>query len=123
MKRYNRAVFYPYNSKDILKAFTDSLNSKDFKYTKHSIDNLKHRVIDISRLLNYIKNIKLSYDDIFEYYIDDIDNILKACYRVNYTKDIDIILVLSDNKSIITIYINSKEDNHITLNKRLYAQV
>jgi len=47
--------------------------------------------------------------------------ILKACYRVEY-KEYDFILVLSADKTIVTIYVNSKNDSHDTLNKNLYSR-
>ena len=37
------------------------------------------------------------------------------------TKIYDIILVVSDRKTIVTIYVNAKDDNHLTLKKELYV--
>ena len=120
MNRYYKKVYMPDTIKRQLKTFNDSLNAFKFKYTPHSIDNIKNRCYDIKSMLYFISNLILSDEDIFEVY--EFDNtIVRACYRIEY-KDCDIILVLNEDKTIITIYANSKEDNHITLNKNLYAR-
>jgi len=122
MKRYHKKVFFPDNSSDKLKIFTDLLNAKVFKYTLHSIDNIKYRFIDLKEVLIFIKSLSLDYKSIFEYYTNDNDKIIKSCYRIKYNNGIDIILILNDDKSIITIYLNTAEDKHFTLNKELYVQ-
>ncbi len=45
-----------------------------------------------------------------------------VCYRAHYKGSVDIILVLSQSKSIITIYINEVGDNHYTLKNELYQK-
>lgn len=118
MLRYHKKVYFP----DIkeLSALNEHLNSLNWKYSVHALDNLKHRVINTFALLSYIKELKLNKDDIFEYYKEG-NNIIKVCYRIDY-KDFDFILVLGNNKEIITIYINSKDDEHESLHKNLYEQ-
>ena len=37
-------------------------------------------------------------------------------------KIFDVIIVLIDNKNIVTIYLNGKNDNHETLNASLYCK-
>ncbi len=122
MNRYHKKVYFSKDSQARLRDFTNLLNGKKWRYTRHSIDNIKHRAIDIEDMLLYIKNISiLDYTCIFEYYEFDT-KIVKVCYRLPYTKDLDIILVLSNDKEIITIYLNSKDDLHFTLKKELYTQ-
>ena len=60
---------------------------------------------------------------LFEYYAEDKSReIIKACYRVSWLKDIDIILCLEKDKKIISIWLNSNEDKHETLNENLYCK-
>ena len=122
MKRYHEKVYFPIGSKEKLKAFTGSLNNKKWKYTKHSLDNLKYRYINIEVILAFIFNLKLDSDNIFEFYTNNTGDILKACYRLQYDENMDIILVISDIKNIVTIYSNIRGDNHITLDKNLYVK-
>ena len=122
MKRYHKKVYIPNSDIKKLQDFTCKLNGIAWKYSRHSIDNLKWRTYDIKDILNYIKALQLDYEAIFEYYKDNRGDIIKAVYRVDYRGLYDLILVISDIKSLITIYINAKNDNHNTLNKNLYVR-
>ena len=121
-KRYHKKVFFLNDSKIKLKQFTEKLNHMNWIYSNHCIDNLKYRAIDKRDILLFIKDIQLNADDIFEYYTTDKGSILKVCYRIKYTKNIDIILVVAENKKIVTIYMNTADDEHITLNENLYVK-
>jgi len=75
----------------------------------------------MEQLLYWIKNeVWLDYSQIFEYYAEDT-KIFKICYRVKYNEAVDIILVLTENKKIVTIYYNSSNDKHETLKKEIYC--
>ena len=120
MQRYHKDVYFPIDSKDILKEFTYNLNMLKFNPSKHCLNNLLYRIINLTELLEYINSLVLNANDIFEYYIDG-KYIEKACFRIPYVGN-DIILVLSETKSIITIYLNESTDNHITLNEGIYSK-
>ena len=122
MKRYHKKVYIPDRDIRRLQGFTCKLNAMFWQYTKHSIDNIKHRAYNIKDILFYIKALQLDYNDIFEYYASDNDDIIKAVYRVNYKDLYDLCLVISDKKTLVTIYINAKNDNHDTLNKNIYSK-
>ncbi len=124
MKRYHIKVFTKAQHQDKLISFTYKLNNMQWKYTSHCLDNLKLRALDLKQLLYWIKTeLRLDYNDIFEFYTDDFDNIIKVCYRIPYNKTIDVILVIGHNKQIITLYYNSKNDKHYTLRKEIYVNV
>ena len=121
MLRYHKKVYFPICNIPKLKDFTISLNNLSWEYTKHTLDNIKDRFLDIKGILLYIKDITLSTENIFEYYME-AQKIVKVCYRIKYNNGMDIILVLSEYKNIVTIYINSTEDKHITLKTELYQK-
>lgn len=121
MNRYHIKVFTKTEHLKAIKQLTNDLNSKKWQYTEHCIDNIKYRAIDLNQLLLYIRDLKLDYNQVFEYYIED-NNIIKICYRIPYNKMLDIILVLGINKQIITIYLNSTDDLHYTLKENLYCR-
>jgi len=91
----------------------------DWKYSCHSLENVRYRISNLEKLLIFIRELYLKTDNIFEYYLLN-GNIEKVCYRINYDDVFDIILVISDKKKIITIYLNNKDDKHFTLKKELY---
>lgn len=121
MKRYHKKIYIPENSDQKIKDYTDMLNSLSWRYTRHTLDNLKYRSLDLADVLNFVKGIRLEAGQMFEFYTDYKGNIFKACYRLPYMKDIDIILVISYNKNIVTIYFNSTADKHETLQRELYT--
>jgi hypothetical protein len=119
MKRYHKKIFFPQGTKDCLLAFCDKLNVKAWTFSRHCIDGLQYRAVDVSAVLQYIKKVQLKAEDIFEYYIFN-ETVIKTCYRITYSNNIDIVLVISNDKNIITIYTQDKNDEHYTLNTALY---
>lgn len=122
MNRYHIKVGFEPDQTSQLKELTEQLNHKNWTYSGHCIDNLKFRAIDLEHILRFIKTTVLEYSQIFEYYTENKD-IIKVCYRINYNKLQDIILVVTPDKKIITIYLNSTSDNHITLKTELYNTI
>ena len=122
LRRYHKKVYIPDSDIKKLEDFTNKINDMNWRYSSHALDNIKYRTIDNKALLLHIKALPLDYKEIFEYYASDTGDIIKVCYRVTYTKNIDIILVVGYDKQIITIYINAGDDNHITLKKDLYVR-
>jgi hypothetical protein len=121
MRRYHCKVYFPDDNLKRLQEFTERNNLQEWSYTAHCLDNVKYRAIDTRALLEFIKGQELSAQDIFEYYIDG-KRIVKACYRLQWQKELDLILVINANKEIITIYLNLAIDKHVTLNANLYAR-
>jgi len=123
MLRYHKKVYIDPLDVERLKLFTKRLNSLDWSYTGHCLDNIKSRTIDLEGLLLFIKGIILDYKDIFEFYKEEkSQDIIKVCYRIEWLDDLDIILVLGKDKQIITIYLNSRTDEHFTLKEELYTK-
>ena len=120
MNRYH--IKLGFNHIEQLKDLTEQLNLKNWLYSEHCLDNLKYRFLDLKGILLFIKGIELRAENIFEYY-EDNGKIIKLCYRISYDNLQDIILVVTPEKKIVTIYINSVGDNHITLKKELYKNI
>lgn len=119
MKRYHKKIHFPH--KDEVKELTEKLNSRPWSYTSHCLENIRYRVADVTQVLLFIKKQVLRPEAVFEYY-RDAQGIIKACYRINYSEALDIILVLNNDKKIITIYLNQAEDDHYTLKHELYER-
>ena len=122
MLRYHKAVYTEPEHWQRLADFTEKLNGLNWQYSRHCLENIKSRAIDIEGLLLYIKGIRLEAGAIFEYYLTDNGEVDRACYRIVYNNGLDIILVIAENKEIITIYLNLVGDNHETLKRELYIQ-
>jgi hypothetical protein len=122
MLRYHKAVYTEPKHWRKLEVLTGFLNTLEWQYTSHCIDHIKSRAVDLEGLLKYIRGVKLEIGQIFEYYLNDNGEPIKICYRISYIFGVDIILILGNNKQIITIYLNSAGDNHETLKKELYTR-
>ncbi len=116
LKRFHKDIYFPDKTK--VYKLSHMLNKKSWSFSSHCLENLKYRAFDNAKILQYIRDSKLRPEWIFEYYILG-GEIQKICYRIPYSHS-DIILVVSRDKHIITVYLNSKNDNHETLNKNLY---
>lgn len=122
MRRYHKAVYTEPGHWEKIKTLTGELNSLNWQYSGHCLEHLKSRVIDIRGLLLYIRDLKLEAGAVFEYYLDEAGEPEKLCFRIPYLSGLDIILIVSREKRIITIYLNSRVDNHETLKRKLYIQ-
>lgn len=121
MLRYHKDVYFTKELKSKIIDFTENLNLLNWGYSKHCLENIKYRLADLKNALIFIKGITLYPENVFEVYQDFSNGkIIKACYRINFNSLQDLILVMAEDKTIITIYINSREDKHITLKKELY---
>jgi len=121
MNRYHIKVYSTPEHKNAIVVLTNKLNTMDWAYSRHCTDNIKHRAIDMASVLMFIKRLKLNDADVFEYYFDN-DIPVKMCYRVQYNAGIDLILVVSNTKCLVTIYMNTHDDKHYTLNRSQYAR-
>jgi len=119
LKRYHKKIYFP--ATDKLEKLNVELNSKTWQYSQHCLEHIQYRELNLKNVLSYISGLELQSQDIFEYYTLN-DEVVKACYRISYNKNIDIILVVSKDKNIITIYYNSKNDKHYNLRKNIYCK-
>jgi hypothetical protein len=121
MLRYHKAVYTEPGHWQRLGEFTEALNCLNWSYSRHCLDSIKDRAVDLEGLLRFIRGVRLEAGAIFEYYLDEkTGEPIKVCYRIAEPAGLDIILVLGEDKEIITIYLNSRGDLHYTLRKELY---
>lgn len=119
MQRYHKQVYFPIAHNQAITALVAGLNAKDWSYSQHCLDNLDNRDIGYKKaILEFIKDLEIKEESIFEYYYNN--GIEKIVCRIPFDNMVDIILVISNSKNIITIYTNDNFDKHYTLNKGLY---
>ena len=120
MNRYHRSIYFPKCSDIFLRNFVDVVNIMPWRISAHALDNLFTRGIQPKDLKITLES-QLSADEVFEYYGEN-DNITKAVFRKSWNDYFDIILVVSDTKTLITAYLNAVNDNHVTLNPLQYSR-
>lgn len=118
--KYHKEIYFPIEHERDLKSFSASLNNQErFIFTFHAKEQLKNRITDLKYFHDFILGLNLNYNDIFEYKTEN-GKIKNAVYRIKYNDKKHIVLSVSKEKAIITLYFNNSADKHYTLNKSEY---
>ena len=119
MIRYNRALA-EFDLAGVAD-FTRALNGKRFKFDEHFFMRLGQRFTlpEQAKVGLFLQSLRLDAKDCFEYYRAE-GGIARAGYRMPFTDDKDLIIIVTKNKYILTVYTNYIWDNHATLNKAIY---
>lgn len=123
IKRYHKEVGFDKEHTQQLIDLVISFNeTKKYGRTKHAFHRLNER-FDYINILNYLANkVEFNFSQIFEYYTDG-EAVCKVCFRITYKTSEDLIIVLTNKKDIVTLYVNAVGDNHKTLKTELYEKV
>ena len=127
--RYHKEVGFDQDHQQQLIDLIHKFNEvKRYGRTKHAFHRLNER-FDSRRILHYLTNkVEFHYGQVFEYYVKQESNLIsKICFKIEYRtspyETQDLILVLTRQKDIVTLYINASGDNHSTLKRELYTEV
>lgn len=124
MLRYHKQVYFPVDKQKDLELFAQALNTLSWHITAHVKAELIRKGLLQQDFLQFIRDYQAKIDDCFEFYYDETKKeIIECVYRVSYDKRQDVILCVSKDKSLITVYLNDKEDNHCTLKKYIYQTI
>ena len=121
-KRYHKDIFIP---SEFIKQSLELAKNKHM-FSKHVMQHLfkdnrvKKYNATFNRTLQVLRNFEKNPVEPFEVYACN-KHVTKAVFKTFYSKNKDIIFVLT-NEKVVTYYINNKNDNHKTLNKDLYEK-
>jgi len=123
MERYHKDLGFPKVHLKRLEELNAKYNSsKRFGRTSHAVQRLNER-FDYLNILKFLaEEIRFKVEDIFEIYVEN-EVVQKVCYKIDYSSWQDLIIILTKDKAIVTLYANAKNDNHKTLKKELYQTV
>ena len=116
VKRYHRSVFFPVGIENSLFEFTKNLNYMEWSYTDHALDRLSEETRQ-KKIKEFLKSVWLDPEWIFEIYLNKTE-IRKVCFRCSFSDEEDLILVVTDEKSLVTLYFNDVGDLHNTMDLR-----
>ncbi len=121
MKRYHTQVFTPEWAQKSLYDFCKELNyAGEWKFSDHSQDKLYDEFQPVQeRIKNYLDSVWFDRFNIFEFYVKGRE-IEKAGFRIRFTKDKDLILIVARGKLLVTLYLNNSGDQHRSLNGNRY---
>lgn len=126
--RYHRDVYFPDWSVEAIQEFLKTLRKNGgLSVSIHSVEKIVNYCFQYGRqmlkyLLKSVRKSTFDVNSIFEFYAID-RRITKACLRFSFTEfPVDLVLVISADGNIITIFTTHKGDNHDTMNTELYER-
>ena len=98
----------------------EAMQARKIRFTCHALHELSAEA-EAVKIGQFLLNYKLNFSDVFELAINTAGRLEKLGFRVKFAEN-DIIFILSSEKSIVTLWTNSKFDCHKTLNLSLYCK-
>lgn len=127
-KRYHVDVHFPAWSKKSIELFIENLVKKgSLVFSVHAVEKIIGYSFEYGRqllkyLLKSVKKVSIESSNVFEFYAVE-ENINKACLRFSFDEfPVDLVLVISSDGTVITVFTTNKGDNHGSLNIKLYER-
>lgn len=120
MNKYHKDIGFRPCDIGAVKWLLCDLEYKKMRFSFHALQELAKEK-DAVKIGQVLKDYRLNFNDVFEI-AEHNGKIEKLGFRVNFGEK-DIIFILSSEKTIVTLWINDKFDNHKTLNKSFYCKV
>jgi hypothetical protein len=120
MKKYHKILGFPQNIREKAEKLIFALNNEKIRFSVHSLQELQSegQAVNIGQaILKY----NLAFNDVFEIVEGFKGQIEKIGFRIHFDGQNDIVFMLSNDKTLITAWVNKKTDNHKTLDVKQYA--
>ena len=101
-------------------ALIEALQARKIRFTSHALQELSAES-EAVKIGQFLLNYRLNFSDVFELALNEAGRLEKLGFRVKFAEN-DIIFILSSEKSLVTLWTNSKFDCHKTLNLSLYCK-
>lgn len=128
LKRYHRQLFFPKWYEDSLEEYFNGVRAVgQITFSLHAVEKaqeygFEHGRKFIKTMSKAIREDVLREPSVFEFYATG-QEIRKACFRVSVPEfPVDLVLVISADGVVVTVFVTNKGDNHDTLNAGLYER-
>lgn len=121
MNKYHKNIGFSQDITEKAQKLIFALNNEKIRFSVHSLQELQAeaQAVNIGKaILGY----KLAFNDVFEIVEGKGGYIEKIGLRIPFDGQNDIVFVLSNDKTVITAWINKKSDIHKTLNESNYTK-
>lgn len=121
VERFNIKSGFPTGSTSALMDFSERLNRcSRLTFSIHAKEDKLSLRTDMEQIANFASIVEFDVQNIFEFY-RDTRGVSKACFRFPYSLKEDIILVVSRELLIVTVYFNKRKFNILgkTINRRI----
>lgn len=126
VKRFHRDINFPDWTQNSLEEYLQEISQNGYiTFSAHAVEGVVEYTQEYGRnllrfILRSVKRNSLNLLDVFEFYATDM-KVKKACFRCSSEKiPVDVVLVISRDATVITVYVANKGDNHATLDRNLY---
>lgn len=128
VKRFHRGVYFPEWTEESLDSFLQEvLQTGYITFSAHALKRTveytdEHGKSFLRFLLKCVKRNALSIQNVFEFYSVE-EYIKKVCFRCSTEElPVDLVLVISRDATVITVFVVNRGDNHETMDKTLYEK-
>lgn len=128
LKRFHRQIFFPKWTEESLRAFLIEVRTHgSLTLSIHAVEKSWEYGTEYGRkflkfMLGMIRGEALRRGELFEFYAYD-QEIRKACFRVaSEDLPVDLVVVISADGVVVTVWTINKKDNHDTLDEELYER-
>lgn len=128
LDRYHRDVLFPQWYETSLNIFIRAVRSHgSITFSLHALEKTIEYSFEYGRtmfkfLLRSVRRNSLDPNSVFEFYASD-EEIHRACFRYSFEEfPVDLVLVISADGVVVTVFVINKTDNHTTLNRNLYVR-
>lgn len=128
IKRYHRDIMFPEWTGESLEDYLSEIAQSGYiTFSSHAVQNIVEYTDEFGKnllrfVLRSIKRNALNPGNVFEFYASDT-RIKKACFRCySDSLPVDVVLVISRDATVITVFVANKGDFHATLDHTLYEQ-
>lgn len=128
LKRFHKEIYFPpWYEKSVDDFLQQIRKTSALVFSLHAVEkaisySFKYGQELQKYLMKAIRKQCANSENVFEFYAVD-ENIRKACFRLSFDGfPVDLILVISADGTVITVYLINKDDNHSTLDKNLYEK-
>lgn len=128
LRRYHRDIYFPDWANFSLKEFAQHVRVHgSVTFSLHAVEKSLEYGFDYGRkFLKFISKIirqdVLKVENVFEFYAEG-GAVRKACFRVSSPEIlVDLVLVISSDGVVVTIFVINKGDNHNTLDEKVYER-
>jgi hypothetical protein len=128
LKRYHRECFFPEWSEESLNIFLKLIRRKNgLSISIHCLEKIINYCFQYGRqmlkyLLKSVRKASFTSSGVFEFYAVE-QEIKKICVRFSFEEfPVDLILVISADGTIITVFTANKGDKHDSLDLELYEK-
>jgi hypothetical protein len=120
MLKYHKDLGFKRDDVILAQRLIEALKGKPFIFSKHCLIELL-KESEAENIGRSIKDYILKWDDVFEVVTSE-GRILKIGFRILFN-DKDIVFILSNDKTILTAWLNNVKDGHFTLKASNYVRV